>query len=166
MQPLALWLYASARIHSNRQTEDTVMKPSRTSLRWAPAAFASIALAAAGAVLAAQQNAPAQKVEIDASKVVTLNGSRSVTGMQEDTVSLSRVVKYGDLDLATAAGAHELSNRIHSTATSVCAELGWRYPIVGAVEVKERAACVRNATAGAMSQVRVAIASAEAARER
>lgn len=142
------------------------MKPSRTSIRWVPAAFASIALAGAGAAIAAQQNSPAQKVDIDASKVVTLSGNHSLTGMQEDTAFLSRTVKYGDLDLATAAGAHELTNRIHVTATSVCTQLGWLYPITGAAEVNERAACVKDATAGAMSEVRLAIASAEAARRR
>lgn len=132
------------------------MKPKHTIIHWASAALASCALAAAGAATAAQQDAATQKVEVQASRTITLNGTR-VGG---DTVSLSQTVKYGDLDLASAAGVQKLTSRIHATATAVCTELGRLYPAPGALEVNERTACVKSAMDGAMGEAHVAISTA------
>jgi UrcA family protein len=139
------------------------MKANRSVSRSAAVALVSLVLAAAGAEAGAQSSADSQKISVEASVVVISQGKYSPTGI-EQTVSLSRTVQYGDLNLATSAGARELENRISDTATAVCTDLGARYPAssVGA-ERADRNACINQAVNNAMKQVKLIVASAEAA---
>lgn len=44
-------------------------------------------------------------------------------------ISLSRAVRYDDLDLRTARGARELRLRVHDMARDICSELQAAYPV-------------------------------------
>ena len=46
-----------------------------------------------------------------------------------DKISLSRLVRYDDLDLRTAGGARELRARVREAAQDVCGTLADAYPI-------------------------------------
>jgi UrcA family protein len=54
-----------------------------------------------------------------------LGSAAAITTAQaaDDGAALSRVVKYGDLNLDSADGARALLGRIHSAANRVCAPL-------------------------------------------
>jgi UrcA family protein len=62
---------------------------------------------------------------IAAASFVVLGSAAAITTAQaaDDGAALSRVVKYGDLNLDSADGARALLGRIHSAANSVCAPL-------------------------------------------
>jgi UrcA family protein len=66
-------------------------------------------------------------------------------------------VRYNDLSLKTAEGAHMLKVRVERAASHVCG-------VQGTVSLKERAnaaACQRVAVANAMPQVELALANAQ-----
>jgi len=54
---------------------------------------------------------------------------RSEIGAPIRDVALSRDVRFDDLDLRTARGAHELKLRIRYTANDLCQRLNIRYPV-------------------------------------
>jgi UrcA family protein len=77
-------------------------------------------------------------------------------GVGDNVRSLSQAVSYADLDLTTGYGADTLKFRIKDTATALCRQLGESGSSSGVV-----ASCEDSATADAMKQARIAIASAE-----
>lgn len=81
----------------------------------------------------------------------------TVTGRYgtETPRSLSRVVSYRDLNLASKAGADALKLRINDTAKDLCRELGEPQDAGGAA-----GGCRQDAVDHAMPQVRAAIADA------
>lgn len=54
---------------------------------------------------------------------------RSEIGAPIRDVAISREVRFDDLDLRTASGAHELKLRIRDTANDLCQRLNIRYPV-------------------------------------
>jgi UrcA family protein len=54
---------------------------------------------------------------------------RSAIGAPIRDVAVSREVRFDDLDLRTAWGAHELKARIRYTASDLCQKLNIRYPV-------------------------------------
>jgi UrcA family protein len=67
-------------------------------------------------------------------------------------LSISRPVSFSDLNLAREADYRELRDRIHDTATDLCAELDARVPELRGDRDADRE-CVRNATRNAMRDV-------------
>jgi len=67
-------------------------------------------------------------------------------------LSVSRPVSFADLDLSREADYRELRDRIHDTATDLCAELDARVPELRGDRDADRE-CVRNATRNAMRDV-------------
>jgi UrcA family protein len=108
--------------------------------------FASLAVAAFAAGAAP---AFAQPIE-----QLTVTGQWN--GRGEPPASLSRVVAYDDLDLRLAADQRELRQRVQKTARDICDELGQDRP--NAANLGH--SCQDTAVAGAMNQVRLAVADA------
>jgi UrcA family protein len=79
---------------------------------------------------------------------------RSSTGAPIETVTISRVINYRDLDLRTAAGAAELNKRIADAARSACRRLDQLYP-VGTPNLE---GCTKAAVDETASQVAAAMA--------
>ena len=67
-------------------------------------------------------------------------------------LSISRPVVFSDLNLSSEADYRELQDRIHDTATDLCAELDARAPELRGDRDADRE-CVRNATRNAMREV-------------
>lgn len=85
---------------------------------------------------------------------------RSNIGADIQTVSYSRAVPIGDLDLRTERGARELQSRISFTATSLCNTLYAMNPIAAGNSGGQwpyDSECYRNAVRGAMAQAHEAI---------
>lgn len=108
-------------------------------------------LPAAAALLAATAALPAA-----AQTVETLTVTGQWNGRGEPPASLSRVVDYSDLDLRLAADQEELRRRVSTTARDICDELGQDRPN----HTNLGRSCQDMAVAGAMDQVRIAVAAA------
>src|SRR5882757_2076983 len=67
-------------------------------------------------------------------------------------LSISRPVSFSDLNLSQEADYRELRDRIHDTATDLCAELDARVPELRGDRDADRE-CVRTATRNAMRDV-------------
>jgi len=146
---------------------EIAMNSATRACTWWPRAITVIGLAAMGGTALAQQTSAPAEVKVQADKVVTVKNKHSPTGIQQETVQLTHTVNYADLDLTTAAGKSELENRIHSTASLICKQLGTMYPAGSAKdESTDRAACVQHAIEQGTSQVEQAIASAQQFRQR
>jgi UrcA family protein len=75
---------------------------------------------------------------------------------QEPTASASIAVRYGDLDLGTAAGRQSLDSRVSAAVRRVCARV-----VGGGVEDWiDHWRCLREASARALTSTRLAIAQA------
>ncbi|MDB5494656.1 MAG: UrcA family protein [Phenylobacterium sp.] len=109
--------------------------------------FASLAVAAFAAAGAAP--AFAQTVE-----QLTVTGQWN--GRGEPPASLSRVVAYDDLDLRLANDQRALRQRVQTAARDICDQLGEPRP--GPANLGH--SCEDVAVAGAMDQVRLAVADA------
>jgi UrcA family protein len=82
---------------------------------------------------------------------IVLGSVAAVTTAQaaDENAALTKVVKYGDLDLNTAEGARTLQSRIHGAANTVCAPFESR-----SLAQKSRwQACYDQATASAVAHV-------------
>jgi UrcA family protein len=119
-------------------------------------AMASIMLGA----LAVGQESPVREVRVEASKVVTIT-EHSRTGIQNETVELSRKISFADLDLLTSDGVARLEKRVRETADAVCRQLGQLYPAGASNERADQAACVKAAVDGGLSQAKLVIAFAK-----
>jgi UrcA family protein len=80
----------------------------------------------------------------------------STTGAPIRDVALSREVRFDDLNLRTAWGAHQLKVRIRSAATDLCQKLNIRYP----VSADNSPPCFQTAVHRAMYQADRAIGDA------
>ncbi|HUL82820.1 MAG TPA: UrcA family protein [Gammaproteobacteria bacterium] len=116
-------------------------------------ATASFGLLGAWPSLAQQSPATTQTVEeikVEAPRMVKSTALAQGIGTQ---VSMSYLVRYGDLDLRQEQAAHDLQNRIETAANEICAELERMYP--NGTPSKEQ--CVRHASDKAMVDARAAI---------
>lgn len=104
------------------------------------------------------RDAPPEQVEVIAPRH---HGERSAIGVPIVDVSMSRDVRYDDLDLSTYRGVRELRSRIRYAARDMCARLSIRYP----VETSDSPPCYENAVADAMDQADAAIDKARSYRD-
>jgi len=74
-------------------------------------------------------------------------------GAPIENVSMSRPVRYDDLDLRTAYGVRTLHNRIRYTARTLCRDLDVRYP----VSDTDNQTCYRQSVADAFDRAAAAI---------
>lgn len=97
-----------------------------------------------------------------ANEVVTVTAPRphetrrSKIGAEIVNVSLSREVRFDDLDLRTASGARALRDRVRRTASALCRQLDDQYLVTDDDSVP----CIRAAVDDAMHQADAAIAEA------
>jgi UrcA family protein len=80
----------------------------------------------------------------------------STTGAPIRDVAMSREVRFDDLNLRTAWGAHQLKVRIRYAANDLCQKLNIRYP----VSADNNPPCVQTAVHRAMFQADRAISDA------
>ena len=71
----------------------------------------------------------------------------------------SVTVHFGDLNLNTTQGLHELEGRINSAAHQVCHYWGWEYELL--VQTLKDQRCVHDSAANAMGEVKVRLAHAK-----
>lgn len=71
-------------------------------------------------------NGPSENVVIYAPR---FHVERGHLGGPIETASMSEPVRYDDLDLTTAWGAHELRSRVRFTAAALCRHLDALYPV-------------------------------------
>ena len=126
--------------------------------------LALTAVSAAGLVLAASaagaqdyddqgssyQNSSGEQVEVTAPRY---HAERGENGAPIRDVSMSREVRYDDLDLRTGHGARELKSRISFTARSLCERLEVAYPVA----TSDSPPCFETALKHAMYQANAAI---------
>ena len=108
-------------------------------------------IAAAAVCLAASLVAPAALAQPE---TVVTGQFRPEPALAYGEELVTAIVRYGDLDLASAAGVDALHGRVHRAATRLCVEPGpqpleWR--LAGMT-------CRDDAVAGAQDQVAAAIA--------
>jgi UrcA family protein len=117
----------------------------------------TIAIAVAGAAAFAQDQNPTSDIKIHAGQVQETYDS-SPDGIPVERYQAERAVSYTNLDLSKTSDAAELKERIEEAAKDVCKQLDAAAPLD--VSDDDNTTCVRDATAGAMSQVKAAIAAA------
>ena len=89
--------------------------------------------------------------------------TRSIIGAPIIEVSMSQPVHFGDLDLRTSDGVHELRNRVSFAATTLCRRLSAMYPVSydgTGDEWPRDSNCYRDAVARAMVQADAAVRAA------
>ncbi len=133
-----------------------------------PIVFATAAFALSGAVDAAVaqtgSGAEPSQVTIQAGHhVERTQVGTSYTGIPLELTQLTGHVGFGDLDLATPKGQHELQRRIDRTATAACKQLDQLFPLDAADlgTTYEDPDCIHAARQSAEAQVKAAIASAD-----
>ena len=89
-------------------------------------------------------------------EVIAPRGQRSEIGAPIEYRSISREVRFDDLDLTTRGGAHELRARVRETARALCERLNVRYPVA----TSDSPPCFSTAVSDAMDQADEAIAQA------
>jgi UrcA family protein len=113
--------------------------------------FATGALALVLATSASAQSyaSPTEEVIVRAPQY---GPQRSEIGAPIENVSLSREVRFDDLDLRTAWGARALRDRVRETAMNLCQQLENQY-----VTMDDNRPCYRTAYEDAMDQAETAI---------
>jgi UrcA family protein len=117
----------------------------------------TIALAVTGAAAFAQDKNPASDIKVRAGQVQQTT-EYSDDGLPVERYQAERAVSYANLDLSKTADAAKLKERVKAAAKDVCKELDTVAPLD--VSDDDDTTCVRDATAGAMGQVKAAIAAA------
>jgi UrcA family protein len=119
----------------------------------------TLALAVAAMAQAKDQTSD---ITIQDKPVVARSIALSDFGEVVDRYTFKQAVSYADLDLSTVSGVAELKKRVRETARKDCEEvLQMADPVPGLDEDSE---CVDKAAAGAMVQVKAAIAAANSGR--
>lgn len=93
-----------------------------------------------------------EKVTVVPPYVVT-KATAGLFNQKQTSVTVSRNVGYGDLDLNTRQGQSALQSRVREAAVGVCGELDRNYGKFRDVPAKS-GACVQTASADAMKQAR------------
>jgi len=119
----------------------------------------SVAAAAAALAFAASVAEPVTEVIVEAPKITHTGDRAPPLGTPIDIASIRYRVSYGDLNLATPAGAKTLEERVNDAARQACKQLEASLPPNAITPVRE-APCVKTAVDGAMRQVREAVAAA------
>jgi UrcA family protein len=119
----------------------------------------TIALAVTGAAAFAQDKNSASDIKVRAGQVQETT-EYSDDGIPVERYKAERAVSYANLDLSRTSDATELQERVKQAAKDVCKELDTAEPLDVSDDPNDNTTCVRDATAGAMSQVKAAIAAA------
>ena len=129
--------------------------------------FSALALIAAGALSLVPAPSSAQsykdKAAYDDEIIVTAPyvhrrvTGRDVTGARIETLTTSRAVETGDLNLRYRSDVRELHRRINDAAANACREIE---ASTGNVLITTRSQCVRSAEHSAMAQADALIDSA------
>ncbi|HXY75696.1 MAG TPA: UrcA family protein [Steroidobacteraceae bacterium] len=122
-----------------------------------PIALAAAVAAMWGAAAVAQQQIP--EVNIQANRSVKVVGT-TPSGGKIEQVTLTHRVSYADLDLASSAGAQELTKRIDAAATDGCKQLDTLYPLNPPAAGDDQK-CIKAAVDSATVQANKAIAAAQ-----
>lgn len=124
-------------------------------IHWCVPAVAALGLGLAASAGATNEIGP---VIMNATPVVSTVLGYSDIGAQIEEKTVTRDVKYGDLNLATRAGASALRQRVQAAVQAACLRL---YDATG-MNGEEFRSCERTTRASAMRQVRHAVAVADA----
>lgn len=119
------------------------------------AAARGIRVALSAAILAVSGVAmaqPGEEVTIESTRPTRTVG-HSYTGVPIEVTTVTRKVRFSDLDLTTYSGATELQKRVHDTAKMLCKQLTEVYPMTAS----EGPQCVRQASRDAMVQANAVI---------
>lgn len=119
----------------------------------------SAAAAAVAIACAASAAEPLTEVIVEAPKIVHTGEKAQPLGAAVDLASIRYKVSYGDLNLATPAGASTLEARINDAAKRACKQLEDSLP-PGSFAAPNDPPCVKTAVEGAMKQARAVIAAA------
>ncbi len=131
-------------------------------LRHKPVLLAA-AVALVGGSLMAGVPARAQQVgeiTVIAPHAVRQRVGRTPSGVAVEVVSLSRHVRYDDLDLKTASGKATLGARIADTAQQACSQLDTLYPARMSLPDPADYDCIKSAVNQSMAQAKIVIAAA------
>ncbi len=122
----------------------------------------ALALAAVSGAAVAQDKEQTSEVTVQGKPVtVTTTESLGYSGEPIERYSFKTTVSYAGLDLSTTAGADELKKRVRETADKNCDALQQAADPMSLLA--DDRTCVQEATAGAMRQVKAAIAAANSA---
>jgi UrcA family protein len=121
-------------------------------------AAGTLALAFAASASAQPYTGPTETVIVRAPQY---GPQRSEIGAPIENVSLSREVRFDDLDLRTSWGAQALRDRVRRTALDLCQQIENRY-----VTMDDGPPCYRTAYEDAMAQAEEAIRSTRVATAR
>jgi len=116
----------------------------------------SACAAASGFVIAAEPTADTE-ITVSAERPTGTVVGHTSSGGQIVLYEVSYRLSYGDLDLATSAGADELRKRVQETASSACKDLDKLHPLS-----KPDGSCVRKTAENSMPQADRAISLAQA----
>lgn len=125
-----------------------------------------IPLAAAVALVGGSlmAGAPARAQQVGEITVVAPHAvrqaGRTPSGVAVEVVSLSRHVRYGDLDLRTASGRATFGARIADTAQQACSQLDTLYPTNMSLPDPADYDCIKSAVNQSMAQAKIVIAAA------
>ena len=122
-----------------------------------------VALAVAAAAVAVAYGAsaaePATEVIVEAPKIAHSTEHVASLGARVQVASVRYRVSYGDLNLATPAGAQVLEQRIHEAAARACKDID--AIIAPGPPTQDNPPCVKSAVDGGMRQAQDAIALAQ-----
>jgi UrcA family protein len=118
----------------------------------------TIALAVTGAAAFAQDKNPASDINVRAGQVQETT-EYSDDGLPVERYQAERAVSYANLDLSKTSDVAKLKERVKAAAKDVCKELDTAAPL-DVSDDEGDTTCVRDATAGAMGQVKAAVAAA------
>lgn len=139
------------------------MNRTSTSVKLASDALAAIAFIV-GTTASAQTNSAATNEMIGGQNVTLLTERNTRTGMEVETLRISKRVNFADIDIGTPKGEAVLHKRIEVAASTLCGQLGVLDPENSAQEeMTERSACVERAYGQAAQAVAPAIAAARKA---
>jgi len=116
----------------------------------------AVAIAVMATAAVAQSSTQLPEVKVAADKPIVTQG-RTPAGQRVEMVTLSRVVNYADINIATASGAAVLKQRVSDNAKAVCEDIAKLYPLPpSGTEL-----CIEKAMKAATPQVQAAIDAAE-----
>jgi UrcA family protein len=156
MYPAAVMLLTTGGIFARRKT-DRRYNMTRSMFKLGLPLTLALAVASAAAVAQTKDQTP--EITIQGNPAVTKTVERAYSGDPTDRYTFREAVSYANLDLSTASGAAELAKRVRETATKGCEELQQAADPMSLLD--DDSECVRGATAGAMLQVKAAIAAAK-----
>lgn len=118
-----------------------------------------VAAAAVTVACGAYAAEPLTEVIVEAPKITHTGAKAAPLGAAVDLAAIRYRVSYGDLNLATPAGAKALEERINEAAKRACKQLEDSLP-PNSFAAQGDPPCVKTAVDGAMKQAREAVAGA------